>query len=79
MWKKESEDNVFHYHEFENIDLNEAAPPPDEEETPFFLTIQTPWQLKMIMEYGHKRQIAMDATYETNEPKVCHAFCHILY
>ena len=78
MWKGKNEDNVFHYHEFGNIDLIEATPPPDEEETPFYLAIQTPWQLEIMLRYGHKRQIAMDATFGTNEPKVCYAFCHNL-
>ncbi len=78
MWKEENEDNIFHYHEFGNLDLNEAAPPPDEEEIPLCLAIQTPWQLEIMLRYGHKRQIAMDAIFGTNEPKVCYAFCHNL-
>ena len=70
MWKEENEESVFHYHEFGNINLNEAAPLATEEETPFCLGIQTPWQLDMMLRYGHHRQIAMDATFGTNEPKV---------
>ena len=76
MWKKENEDNVLHYHEFGNLDLNEAISPPDKEETPFCLAIQTPWQLEILLRYGHKRQIAMDATFRINESKVCYVFCH---
>jgi hypothetical protein len=79
MWKEENEDNVFHYHEFGNLDLNETTPPPDEEETPFCLAIQTPWQLEIMLRYGHKRQISMDATFGTNEPKVCYASYHNLH
>lgn len=72
MWKEENEESVFHYHEFGNINLNEDAPSAIEEEAPFCLGIQTPWQLDMMLRYGHKRQISMDATFGTNEPKVCH-------
>ena len=71
MWKEENEESVFHYHEFGNINLNEAAPSATEEEAPFCLGIQTPWQLDMMLRYGHNRQVAMDATFGTNEPKVC--------
>ena len=77
MWEEENEDIVYHYHEFGDLDLNEATPPPDENEAPFCLAIQTPWQLGIMLQYGHKRQITMDATFGTNEPKVCYAFCHI--
>ena len=76
MWKKENEDNVFHYHEFENLDLNETSPSSDEDEVPFCLAIQTPWQLEIMLQYRHKRQIAMDVTFGTNKPKVCYASCH---
>jgi hypothetical protein len=72
MWKEENEESVFHYHEFGNINLNEDASSATEEETPFCLWIQTPWQLDMMLHYGHKRQISMDATFGTNEPQVCH-------
>ena len=78
MWKEENEDNVFHYHEFGNLNINEAAPPPDEEEASFCLAIQTPWQLEIMLRYGHKMQITMDATFGTNEPEVCYASCHNL-
>ena len=78
MWKEENEDNVFHYHEFRSLDLNEATLPPDEQEASFCLAIQTPWQLEIILRYGHKRQIAINVTFGTNEPKVCYASCHNL-
>ena len=70
MWKEENHENVFHYHEFGNFNLNDPAPTAEQEEAPFCLGIQTPWQLEMMLKYGHKRQIAMDATFGTNEPKV---------
>ena len=63
MWKEEYEDNVFHYHEFGNLDLNKTIPPLDEEETPFCLAIQTPWQLEIMLQYGYKKQNTMDATF----------------
>jgi hypothetical protein len=78
MWKEENEDNFFHYHEFGNLDLNKAVPPSDKEETPLCLAIQTPWQLEIMLRYGYQKKIAMDVTFETNEFKVCYAFCHNL-
>jgi len=70
MWKEENEDIVFHYHEFGIINLNDHAPHQDEEEAPFCLAIQIPWQLEMMTMLGFKRQIAIDAAFGTNEPKV---------
>jgi hypothetical protein len=70
MWKEENEDSVYHYHEFGNINLNDDAPSTEEEEAPYCLAIQTPWQLEMMVRYGHRRQLSMDATFGTNEPKV---------
>ena len=58
------------YHEFGNINLNDAAPSTEEEEVPYCLAIQTTWQLEMMVRYGHRRQLSMDATFGTNEPKV---------
>jgi hypothetical protein len=36
---------------------------------PFTLGIQTPWQREMMIEYGHQRSVAVDATFGTNEKK----------
>ncbi len=39
---------------------------------PFTLDIQTPWQREMMIEHGHQRGVAIDATFGTNEKKVIH-------
>jgi hypothetical protein len=36
---------------------------------PFTLGIQTPWQREMMIEYGHQRSVAVDATFGTNGQK----------
>ena len=35
---------------------------------PFLLGIQTDWQKKMMMKFGHGRAVSMDATHGTNIP-----------
>jgi len=37
---------------------------------PFTLCIQTPWQREMMVEHGHQRGVAVDATFGTNGKKV---------
>jgi len=43
-----------------------------QDETPFTLRIQTTWQLEMIEKFGHGSSISFDATFGTNQTKVCH-------
>ena len=42
--------------------------PKTEEEAPFGLGIQTPWQQTMMLQHGHNRALSMDSTFGTNEP-----------
>ena len=35
---------------------------------PFILGIQTPWQKEVMIKFGHKGAISMDATHGTNIP-----------
>jgi hypothetical protein len=39
---------------------------------PFTLGIQTPWQREMMIERGHQGGVKVDATFGTNEKKVIH-------
>ncbi len=39
---------------------------------PFTLGAQTPWQRDMMIEHGHQRGVAIDATFATNEKMVIH-------
>jgi hypothetical protein len=39
---------------------------------PFILGIQTPWRREMMIDHGHHRGVAIDATFKTNEKKVIH-------
>jgi hypothetical protein len=38
----------------------------------FIMGIQTPWQKEMMIEHGHQRGVAIDATFGTNEKMVIH-------
>jgi hypothetical protein len=53
-----------------------------QDDTPFTLGIQTPWQLEIMQNIGHGSVISFDATFGTNQSKV-HLFgncmkCHII-
>jgi len=55
MWTEACPENVFMWHEQDNVtDLQ------------FLLGIQTDWQKKMMMKFGHGRAVSMDATHGTN-------------
>jgi len=38
---------------------------------PFTIGIQTSWQQDMMLKHGHKKAVSIDATFATNENKVC--------
>jgi hypothetical protein len=38
---------------------------------PFTLGIQTTWQREMMGKFGHEGGVSIDATFGTNENKVC--------
>ncbi len=38
----------------------------------FTFDIQRPWQREMIIQHGHQRGVAIDATFGTNEKHVIH-------
>ena len=67
MWTDEIPYCLYHYQEYDNLELND---PPSLEDDPFCLVIQTEWQLQMMVRHGHKWALSMDATFSTNEPKV---------
>jgi hypothetical protein len=55
MWMELFPENVFMWHEEDTITS-----------LPFILGIQTPWQREMMIKFGHKGAISMDATHGTN-------------
>ena len=66
MWTKENPDSWYHYQEYGNLELNN----PPSEDDPFYLAIQTDWQLEMMVKHGHRSDLSMDATFSTNSPKI---------
>ena len=71
MWVQKNSDKVFYYTESNN---EKPIPVPGEltgQNMPFTIGIQTPWQKEMMLEHGHRSGISVDATFETNEKKVC--------
>ena len=57
MWSELYPENVFMWHEEDHITS-----------LPFILGIQTPWQKEVMIKFGHKGAISMDATHGTNIP-----------
>jgi hypothetical protein len=75
MWKDENPDSVFYFTDHGLVDLNHLATKQDE--TPFRLGIQTPWQFEMMLKFGNGGPMAMDATFGTNHARVSsHALFH---
>jgi hypothetical protein len=68
MWVLENPKLVFFYLEHAPLDLNLLK----QDETPFILRIQTTWQLEMIEKFGDGNSFSFDATFGTNQTKVCH-------
>ncbi len=46
---------------------------------PFTLSIQTPWQMEMMIKHGHQGGVVIDATFGTNEKKVIHYVSHVIH
>ena len=67
MWVRENREMVFYYQDpgtkIEGV-LNS-------DNVPFVIGIQTPFQLRMMLNYGHDSIIAIDETFATNNKKVC--------
>jgi len=63
MWALENEIFVFFDKIKINVDLH------------FTLKIQTPWQLRCMLKWGHKRTISMDATFGTNNVNFDLLYC----
>ena len=67
MWVHENPVSVFFYQEHSLLDLNSI----NQEDIPFSLGIQTEWQQQMMATFGHNSAIAIDATFGTNQTRVC--------
>ena len=68
MWKEANEDLVFKYQEHGQLNINAT----EQDNTPFTIGIQTDWQFKQMMKYGHGDALAMDATFGTSDTRVRH-------
>ena len=66
MWIEENPELVFCYREHGLLDLNHIK----QDDTPFTLGIQTPWQLQMLVKFGHNNALSFDATFGTSNTRV---------
>ena len=67
MWVQENPFLVFYYKE-SGVHVRGAI---TRDNIPFTIGIQTAWQQDMMLKHGHKKAVSMDATFATNENKVC--------
>jgi hypothetical protein len=67
MWVQEHPALVFYYKE-SGVHVRGAI---TRDNIPFTIGIQTPWQEEMMLKHGHKKAVSIDATFATNENKVC--------
>ncbi len=65
MWVQQNTNLVFYYQET----MVEVDGGLIRQNMPFILGIQTPWQREMMIEHGHQRGVAIDATLGTNEKR----------
>ena len=70
MWVQENPRLVFYYKE-SGAHVRGAI---TRDNIPFTIGIQTSWQQEMMLKHGHKKAVSIDATFATNENKVC-AYC----
>jgi hypothetical protein len=76
MWRQRHPESVFYYSETGDHVRGELSA----DNMPFTLGIQTPWQRKMMVLHGNKGGVSVDATFGTNEKKVCalaYVFCAV--
>jgi hypothetical protein len=66
MWVLKNPNSVFFYVQHAPMDLNSQT----QDDTPFTLGIQTPWQLEIIQKFGHGNVVSFDATFGTNQSNV---------
>ena len=67
MWVQQHPSLVFYYKE-SGVHVRGTI---TRDNIPFTIGIQTPWQEEMMLKHGHKKAVSMDATFATNENKVC--------
>ena len=67
MWVQEHSHLVFYYKE-SGVHVRGAI---TRDNMPFTMGIQTSWQQDMMLKHGHKKAVSIDATFATNENKVC--------
>ena len=69
MWVMENPENVFYYQEHSLLDINSQV----QNDSPFTLGIQSEWQLQMMIKFGHKSALSIDATFGTSQTRVSHS------
>lgn len=71
MWVQRNSDKVFYYTESNNEKPISVPGELTGVNMPFTIGIQTLWQKEMMLKHGHRSGISVDATFGTNEKKVC--------
>ena len=66
MWKDENIKRVFYYQEHSLMNMNLK----EQQNNSFVLGFQTEWQFQMMLKFGHKGPLAIDATFGTSHSRV---------
>ncbi len=67
MWVIENKDKVFFYQE-SGLQVERGL---QGNNVLFIIGIQTEWQREMMLQCGHENGVSIDATFGTNQKKVC--------
>ena len=65
LWKYENIKQVFFYQEHGLLDMNKV----EQDDAPFTLGFHTDWQMTMLLKFGHRSAISIDATFGTSHSR----------
>ena len=76
MWIQKNPNKIFYYTETDLLNSTPVNGHLNGENMPFTIGIQTEWQREMMAKYGHNGGVSIDATFGTNDKKVCSPLCN---
>jgi hypothetical protein len=75
MWVQKNPDKIFHYTETDLASHIQVDGQLNGANMPFTIGIQAQWQREVMAKYGHNGGVSIDATFGTNDKKVCSLLC----
>jgi hypothetical protein len=65
LWKDENIKQVFFYQKHGLLNMNKVK----QDDAPFTLGFHTDWQMTMLLKFGHRSAISIDATFGTSHSR----------